>query len=172
MRCCRRSADARDGAGLTLGSSALSSGGASSSAARPSAPTVGTGGAASGGGGFGGGGFGGGGFGGGFSFPVTPPTADEPDQRLFTSWPSVRSSCTSEPVAMSDDDNALPAEYADDGEPSGVWTCVQHGLGTVKIRLAALSGGMAQRGPCFSDGYNWPYAQSASAVRASVLLLS
>ncbi|GLC52975.1 hypothetical protein PLESTB_000694600 [Pleodorina starrii] len=51
--------------------------------------------------------------GGGFSFPVTPPS-DEPEQRLFTSWPSVRSSCTSEPVATSDDDNALPAEYADD----------------------------------------------------------
>ncbi|KAG2490825.1 hypothetical protein HYH03_010746 [Edaphochlamys debaryana] len=51
--------------------------------------------------------------GGGFSFPVTPPS-DEPDQRLFTSWPSVRSSCTSEPVAISDDDNALPAEYADE----------------------------------------------------------
>lgn len=48
----------------------------------------------------------------GFSFPVTPPS-DEPDQRIFTSWPSVRSSCTSEPVANSDDDNA--AEYADDG---------------------------------------------------------
>ncbi|GFR50340.1 hypothetical protein Agub_g12549 [Astrephomene gubernaculifera] len=54
-----------------------------------------------------------GGAGGGFSFPVTPPS-DEPEQRLFTSWPSVRSSCTSEPVAMSDDDNALPAEYEDD----------------------------------------------------------
>ncbi|GIL55001.1 hypothetical protein Vafri_10672 [Volvox africanus] len=51
--------------------------------------------------------------GGGFSFPVTPPS-DEPEQRLFTSWPSVRSSCTSEPVATWDDDNALPAEYADD----------------------------------------------------------
>ncbi len=57
---------------------------------------------------------GGGGGGGGFSFPVTPPS-DEPDQRLFTSWPSVRSSCTSEPIAIDDDDNALPAEYADDG---------------------------------------------------------
>lgn len=56
----------------------------------------------------------GGGGGGGFSFPITPPS-DEPDQRLFTSWPSVRSSCTSEPIAIDDDDNALPAEYADDG---------------------------------------------------------
>ncbi len=57
----------------------------------------------------------GGGGGGGFSFPVTPPSDPEPDQRLFTSWPSVRSSCTSEPIAIDDDDAALPAEYADHG---------------------------------------------------------
>lgn len=53
---------------------------------------------------------------GGFSFPVTTPTlpAEEPDSKLFRSWPSVRSSCTSEPHAHSDDDNL--AEYADEGK--------------------------------------------------------
>eukprot|EP00195_Chlamydomonas_chlamydogama_P014734 CAMPEP_0202902904 /NCGR_PEP_ID=MMETSP1392-20130828/18762_1 /ASSEMBLY_ACC=CAM_ASM_000868 /TAXON_ID=225041 /ORGANISM="Chlamydomonas chlamydogama, Strain SAG 11-48b" /LENGTH=1064 /DNA_ID=CAMNT_0049589765 /DNA_START=132 /DNA_END=3326 /DNA_ORIENTATION=- len=51
--------------------------------------------------------------GGGFSFqlPVTSPP-EEPEARLFKSWPSVRSSCASEvPV---DDENATPGEYADD----------------------------------------------------------
>lgn len=57
--------------------------------------------------------------GGGFSFfPITPPSAEpQPvaDSKLFKSWPSVRSSCTSELIAASDDDNAA-ADYADDGE--------------------------------------------------------
>jgi len=53
---------------------------------------------------------------GGFSFfPVTPPSADppQPDSKLFKSWPSVRSSCTSEVIGPSDDDNTA-ADYADD----------------------------------------------------------
>ena len=68
-----------------------------------------------GGGSGGGGGFGFGTGGGGFSFPVTPPSGEPDQSKLFTSWPSVRSSCTSELHANSDDDTALMADYQDEG---------------------------------------------------------
>eukprot|EP00200_Dunaliella_tertiolecta_P003736 CAMPEP_0202359942 /NCGR_PEP_ID=MMETSP1126-20121109/13064_1 /ASSEMBLY_ACC=CAM_ASM_000457 /TAXON_ID=3047 /ORGANISM="Dunaliella tertiolecta, Strain CCMP1320" /LENGTH=1262 /DNA_ID=CAMNT_0048953517 /DNA_START=67 /DNA_END=3855 /DNA_ORIENTATION=- len=53
--------------------------------------------------------------GGGFSFPVTPKQSDEPQSHPppFKSWPSVRSSFTSEFAAASDDDHNA-ADYADE----------------------------------------------------------
>ncbi|KAJ9512538.1 hypothetical protein QJQ45_018951 [Haematococcus lacustris] len=51
---------------------------------------------------------------GGFSFPITSPKVEpQPDPRLFKSWPSVRSSCTSEVIGPSDEENNA-ADYADD----------------------------------------------------------
>lgn len=59
--------------------------------------------------------------GGGFSFPVTPKQSSEPQSHPppFKSWPSVRSSFTSEFAAASDDDHNA-ADYADEGEGEGV----------------------------------------------------
>ncbi|KAF5827505.1 hypothetical protein DUNSADRAFT_544 [Dunaliella salina] len=53
--------------------------------------------------------------GGGFSFPVTPKQSDEPQSHPppFKSWPSVRSSFTSDLAAASDDDHNA-ADYADE----------------------------------------------------------
>ncbi len=65
---------------------------------------------------------------GGFSFPVaTPPAEPQADHHLFKSWPSVRSSCTSEVIAASDDDH-VAADYADDGACDACVThaCPQH----------------------------------------------
>jgi hypothetical protein len=56
--------------------------------------------------------------GGGFTFfPISSPKVEAAatDSRIFKSWPSVRSSCTSEVIGPSDDDHTA-ADYADDGE--------------------------------------------------------
>lgn len=51
--------------------------------------------------------------GGGFSFPITPPSVvhHEPDSRIFKSWTSVRSSCNSEAIAASDEEDNGPGVY-------------------------------------------------------------
>ena len=54
---------------------------------------------------------------GGFSFPITPPSEDAL-QKLYKSWPSVKSSSTSElhPNRMDDVSGSMAADYRDDGE--------------------------------------------------------